>query len=48
MNELPYYKSKKWMEKKYKKEKWSQVKIAKYCNTTQATISRWLQRHGLV
>ena len=41
------YKSRTWMRKKYVVEKWNQQQIADYCKTDQATISRWLKKHGL-
>lgn len=41
------YTSYAWMRKKYIIERWSQQKIADYCKTDQATISRWLKKHGL-
>ena len=43
-----YFKSKKWLERKYVKEKWSQEKIAAYCQTSQTQIHRYLKKFELI
>ena len=41
------YTSYAWMEKKYAVEKLTEQEIATLAGTTQATINRWLDKHGL-
>jgi len=41
------YTSKRWMELKYIKQRLTEEEIAKEANTSQATINRWLKRHGI-
>lgn len=41
------YKSALWMKRKYIHEGLSEEEIARLCNTSQATISRWLRKHNL-
>lgn len=41
------YASYAWMRRKYITERLTEQEIAKLANTTQATISRWLTKHGL-
>ena len=36
-----------WMRKKYVVEKKTEQEIAELAGTTQATINRWLEKHGL-
>ena len=36
-----------WMHLKYVTQKKTEQEIAKEAGTSQATINRWLQRHGL-
>ena len=35
------------MKKKYVDERLTEQEIAKVAGTTQATINRWLEKHGL-
>lgn len=41
------YESFRWMRKKYAVERKTEQEIAKEAGTTQATINRWLVKHGL-
>jgi DNA-binding MurR/RpiR family transcriptional regulator len=41
------YESFRWMQKKYVVERLTEQEIAKLAGTTQATINRWLEKHGL-
>lgn len=42
-----YYESKAWLERRYVIEKKTAAEIAEECNTTEMTISRWLNKHEL-
>lgn len=47
MARVKLYESFNWMKKKYVDERKTEQEIAVLANTTQATINRWLTRHGL-
>ena len=47
MPRVKLYESYNWMRKKYTVEKKTEQEIAVLANTTQATINRWLVKHGL-
>lgn len=47
MPRVKLYESYNWMRKKYVVEKKTEQEIAVLANTTQATINRWLFKHGL-
>jgi len=42
-----YYKSKKWLTRKYITERLTETKIAEICGTTQVTINKWLRKFNL-
>ena len=44
---LKLYESKKWMDWAYNHKRWTETEIAEVCNVNQATINRWLKKHGL-
>jgi arginine repressor len=41
------YTSYEWMRRRFLVDHWTEEKIANYCKVNQATISRWLHKHGL-
>lgn len=41
------YRSFAWMRKKYVIENLTEQEIAALAGTTQATVNRWLEKHGL-
>jgi hypothetical protein len=43
-----YFKSKRWLYKKYVVEQWSQQKIAAYCETSQVQIHRYLKKFEII
>lgn len=47
MPRVKLYSSKNWLRKKYTVERLTEQEIAELANTTQATINRWLVKHGL-
>lgn len=46
-NKVKIYESKRWMHKKYVIERKTEEEIAELAGSTQATIHRWLVKHGL-
>lgn len=47
MSRVKLYKSYAWMHRRYVIDKLSEQDIAALADTTQATINRWLEKHGL-
>ena len=47
MKKIKPYKNKKWLQKKYWKEKLSIAKIAKKINISQSTIYKWMKRFNI-
>lgn len=47
MPKVKLYESYAWMRKKYTVERKTEQEIAELAGTTQATINRWLEKHGL-
>lgn len=41
------YLSKKWLERKFILERWTEADIANHCGVTQVTINRKLREFGL-
>lgn len=47
MAKVKLYTSYAWMRKKYVVERLTEQEIANLAGTTQVTINRWLEKHGL-
>lgn len=47
MSRVKLYKSYAWMRRRYVIDKLTEQEMAQLADTTQATINRWLERHGL-
>lgn len=47
MPKVKLWKSYAWMHRRYVIDKLTEQEMAQLADTTQATINRWLERHGL-